>query len=269
MAAHHQPARCTGVVDVLYAGSLVPFVQQTLGPRFAQATGCRLVGYPGGSIELASQAASGVRRADVLVSASPAADVRLRDAGPASTRWYVSIARVPLVLGYNPHSRFAAALRSRPWYAVVTSPGFLLGRTDPALDPKGALSVDALRTAARETGRRGLDQLATQTTGVFPEETLLGRLAAGQLDAGFFYADEARDAGIPTVSLSPVSLSTTFTVTILGGAPHPGAALAFVRFLLGAAGRRMLAGDGFAVLSPPHLHGSGYPAAVASMSLAS
>jgi molybdate/tungstate transport system substrate-binding protein len=34
----------------------------------------------------------------------------------------------------------------------------------------------------------------------FPEQTLLGRLEAGQLDDGFFYSIEAREAGIPFIA---------------------------------------------------------------------
>ena len=254
-----------GDVDVLYAGSLIRLMEQDLGPRFTEATGYRFVGFSAGSVELANEIKSGVRQGDVLVSASPAVDATLEgEANGDWTSWYASFARVPLVLGYNPHSRFAGELRTRPWYDVVTSSGFLLGRTDPTLDPKGALSVEALRQVAGSSGNQGLLRIIDSTSGVFPEETLLGRLQAGQLDAGFFYANEAHDAGIPTVALTPVSLWTTFTVTVLDRASHPSAGVAFARFLLSAATRRTLAADGFSVLTPPTLHGTGVPAVVES-----
>jgi len=55
---------------------------------------------------------------------------------------------------------------------------------------------------------------------VFPEETLVGRLQAGQLDArAFFYANEAKEAGIPTVTLGAIQLAATYTVTVLDKAP--------------------------------------------------
>ena len=51
----------------------------------------------------------------------------------------------PLVLGYNPSSKFAQALRTKPWYDVIDQPGFLIGRTDPTTDPKGVLAVTGSR----------------------------------------------------------------------------------------------------------------------------
>jgi len=254
------------VVTVLYAASLLRPMEQQLAPRFAAATGYRLEGIPGGSDELAHDIETGIRSGDVFLSASPQVDVALEATagGHRWVSWYVDIARAPLVLGYDPHSRFASDLRRRPWFEVVTSPGFLLGRTDPVLDPKGALAVEALSQAAARTGERGLLAIAASSAGVFPEEALLGRLETGQLDAAFLYEDEARAAGIPTVSLSPVALGATFTVTVLAGAPHRAGALAFVRFLLGPTGRRILGDAGFAVLDPPVLHGTGAPQPIAT-----
>lgn len=264
-AGNHAP-RDRGTVNVLYAGSLVRLMEQDLGPRFTAATGYRFSGFAGGSVELAHEIESGVREGDVFVSASPGADAGLEgSAGGHWVSWFITFARAPLVLGYNPHSRFATALRTRPWYEVVTSPGFLLGRTDPVLDPKGQLTVQALRETARRTGDRTLLRTAEGSSGVFPEETLLGRLEAGQLDAAFLYKDEARAAAIPTVSLAPVSLAGTFTVTALTrGADAPGAR-AFVRFLLGRSGRRAFASAGFEVLDPPTLHGTGAPRSLSTL----
>ncbi len=247
-----------GTVDVLYAGSLVHLMEQQLGPRFTATTGYYFAGFAGGSAELANAVKSGVRRGDVFVSASPDVDRALE--GDANGRWvtgYVAFARSPLVLGYGPGSRFAAALRARPWYQVVTSPGFLLGRTDPVLDPKGQLTVQALRQTAQQTGEPALLEILAGSGTVFPEETLLGRLEAGQLDAGFLYADEAKAAGIPTVALSPVSLAATFTVAVLQHAPNEAGARSFVRFLLGSGGRRALGAAGFDVLDPPEVIGAG------------
>src|ERR1700693_3025261 len=61
--------------------------------------------------------------------------------------WYVAFAQSPLVIGYSPSSRFAAELQSKPWYEVMQEPGVRIGRTDPKLDPKGALTVQLLAQA--------------------------------------------------------------------------------------------------------------------------
>jgi molybdate/tungstate transport system substrate-binding protein len=78
---------------------------------------------------------------------------------------------------------------------VITEPGFLLGPTDPKTDPKGALTATALKDAAETYDDPKLAAIATSTSNVFPEETLVGRLQAGQLDAGFFYTSQTTPAG--------------------------------------------------------------------------
>jgi molybdate/tungstate transport system substrate-binding protein len=85
---------------------------------------------------------------------------------------------------------------------------------------------------------------------VFPEESLVGRLEAGQLDAGFFYANEAKEQHIPAVALTPVTKDATYTVTILKGARNAQGAEAFISFLLGTRGRAMLRAHGLTVLTP-------------------
>lgn len=255
-----------GPVDVLYAGSLTNLMEHQLGPAFERATGYHFVGFAAGSDELASEIADGVRPGDVFVSASPSADRRLTGAsGGHHVTWYLTLGSSPLVLGYEPGSPFAHQLRHRPWYDVVTEPGFRLGRTDPALDPKGALSATALTRTARAEHDPALRAVLGTTAGVFPEETLLGRLQTGQLDAGFFYTVEAAAAGLRTVPLSPVHLSATFTVTALHGSAHRAGAVAFVRYLLGPKGRAALARAGMRVATPPPLHGHGLPAGLRSL----
>ncbi len=242
---------------MLYAGSLVNVLEHELAPHFEAATGCTFEGFPGGSDELVSEIKGKVRRADVFVSATEAPDLALEGSRNGNwISWYETFARSPLVIAYNPHSRFASALRSKPWWQVVTERGFRLGRTDPKIDPKGKLTVQALEQASREHDDPALSRLAHTTSGVFPEEALLGRLEAGQLDAGFFYEVEA-DAvkpRLPTISISPISLSAAFTVTILAHSEHSAGAEAFVRYLLSAAAAARLRAAGL-LPSGPTLHG--------------
>jgi molybdate/tungstate transport system substrate-binding protein len=245
-----------GPVNVLYAGSLVQTMEQVIGPRFDAATGYTFTGFSAGSDALATQIKDGVQKGDVFISASPAVNQEL--AGTANgdwVTWYVTFATAPLVIGYNPHSTFAHDLKTQPWPKVVLMPGFLLGRTDPATDPKGKLAVTAMQQAAKRYNLPALTTLAASDTGVFPEETLVGRLQAGQLDAGFFYSAEAKAAGIPTVSLGPIKLSATYTVTVLNRAPNRAAAISFVSYLLGKKGQAALAAQGFKLVKPPTVHG--------------
>jgi molybdate/tungstate transport system substrate-binding protein len=249
-------ARASGPVDVLYAGSLQDLMQQVVGPSFTKANGYSVNGFSDGSDALASEIRGKTEVGDVFISASPSVNEMLE--GPANgawVSWYAGFATSPLVLAYNPSSRFAAALKSKPWYNVVGQPGFLLGRTDPATDPKGALAVEALDQAARAHHLPALASLATSSANVFPETSLVGELQAGQLDAGFFYGVEASAAHLTTVPLRGTDLSAHYTITVLNNAPHAAAARAFVAFLLGAAGRAILRRNGLVPTVPPTLSG--------------
>ncbi len=258
------PAR--GPVDVLYAGSLVNLMERDLGPKFTAATGYQYSGFGAGSAQVANQIKGGVRQGDVFISASPSVNTTLQ--GPANgnwVSWYASFAKGTLVLGYNPNSRFANDLKTKPWYQVVTEPGILVGKTDPVLDPKGQLTVQALNQAATTYNEPALAAKAHSTDDVFPEETLVGRLQAGQLDAGFFYSNEAKEAGIPTVSLGAIQLAATYTVTVLNRAPHQAGGVAFVNYLLGSKGKTILSSHGLILVNPPQRSGTGLPASLSSV----
>lgn len=256
----------SGPVNVLYAGSLVDLMQKQIGPGFEAATGYTFSGVSGGSSGLATQIKGKVNAADVFISAAPAVNDTLKgEANGDWVTWYATYASSALVLGYNPKSKFAAALKSKPWYEVITEPGILLGRTDPATDPKGKLTVQALNQAATDHSMPALGTIATSTSNVFPEETLVGRLQAGQLDAGFFYSSEASAAGFPTVPLTGIDLKAVYTITVLNRAPHPAAAEAFVKYFLGPQGQAALKKDAFTLTTPATATGTGVPASLHSV----
>jgi molybdate/tungstate transport system substrate-binding protein len=239
-----------GTVSVLYAGSLVNMMEHDLGPAFAAASHYSYQGVGAGSTELVSQIKGKVRMGDVFISASPKADALLQGTANGDwIKWYATFAKAPLVIGYNPQSSYAAQFRTKPWYKVITQPGIRVGVTDPKLDPKGKLTVEAMDKAAVQLGDPALKSAVSKFT-VFPEEDLVGRLEAGQLDAGFFYSNEAKEQHIPTVPITPVAASATYTVSILKGASNPSGAEAFVAYLLGPAGRATLQRHGITVLSP-------------------
>ncbi len=241
----------SGSVDVLYAGSLLDVMQQKIGPAFHRATGYSVAGISNGSSALASEIKGGTEVGDVFLSASIKVDATLE--GTANGNWvskYQEFGRSQLVLGYNPSSKFAALLRREPWFDVVDKPGFILGRTDPATDPKGVLAVDALLGVAQSFDLPQLAPLATSKSNVFSETSLVGELQAGQVDAGFFYQVEASAAHLRTVPLVGTSLFAKYTVAQLRNAPHPAAAAAFINFILGPEGRSLLRADGISPLVP-------------------
>jgi molybdate/tungstate transport system substrate-binding protein len=251
--ARAEPA---GAVKVLYAGSLVNLMEHGVGPAFGQAMGGRFLGFAGGSNGLANQIKGKLRQGDVFISANPKVNDDLMGAANGDwVRWYIAFAQSPLVIGYNPASRFAAELKVKPWYEVLLSPGIRIGRTDPKLDPKGKLTVQLLDHAEKVYKlpllAQGVLGGADNPEQVRPEENLVGRLQSGQIDVGFFYSTETSDLHIPSISLPPeVALSAHYTATVLQGAPNPTGAAKFVAFLLGPEGRQVMRAHGLDVTKP-------------------
>lgn len=244
-----------GTVRVLYAGSLVNVMEKTIGPAFATSTGYQYQGYGAGSSQIANELKAKTRQGDVFISADPAVDTKLMGAN-GFVSWYASFARSPLVLGYNPRSKFADQLKTKPWYEVVTQPGFKLGSTDPKLDPKGKLAAQAVQQIANDQHQPALAQQITGNLTVFPETDLVGRLQAGQLDAGFFYSIESNELNVPTAALTPIDLAAQYTVTGLNQATNPAGGAAFVKYLLGNQGTTTLKEHGFELTQPPQVSGN-------------
>ena len=245
-------ASAAGKVNVLYAGSLVNLMEHGVGPAFDKASGDTFQGFAGGSSGLANQIKGKLRQGDVFISASPKVNDGLMGAANGDwVRWYVTFAQSPLVIGYDASSKFAADFKSKPWYQVLMEPGIKIGRTDPKLDPKGALTVTLMKAAEAFYNSPGLSEKIIGTPDnpaqVLPEETLVGRLQSGQLDVGFFYSTETADAKIPALTLpAEIAPKAVYTATILHNAPNAAGADAFLVFFLGADGQRIMTEHGLA-----------------------
>ncbi|HUY06499.1 MAG TPA: substrate-binding domain-containing protein [Acidimicrobiales bacterium] len=244
-------AKVHGSVNVLYASSLQNILEHTVGPRFHRATGYSFVGYSGASGVLVNEEKAGVIRGDVFISAALAVNNALEGSANGNiASWYILFANSPLVIGYNSKSAFANALRKEPWYQVITRPGFRIGRTDPTVDPKGKLTVAALSAAEKIYASSAVGSVDARTSNIYPEQTLVGLLQSGQLDAGFFYRSEAKAAGIPFVTLGRIRFDASYTVTLLANGPNRAAGASFVHFLLGSSGRSLLLRSGLSVVRP-------------------
>ncbi|WP_419759968.1 extracellular solute-binding protein [Acidisoma sp.] len=245
-----------GTVNVLYAGSLVNLMEHGVGPAFDRADGGSFRGYAGGSNKLANEIKGKLLQGDIFISANPKVNFGLMGATNGGwVDWYVTFAQSPLVIGYNPSSRYAADLKSKPWYEVLQEPGIRIGRTDPKLDPKGKLTLELLKKASAFYKIPGLSEKVLgapeNSAQVLPEEDLVGRLQSGQIDVGFFYSTETTDLKIPALTLPPeTALSAHYTATILSGAPHAAAASSLLSFLLGPDGTAMMRAHGLGIVAP-------------------
>lgn len=243
-----------GTVKVLAAGSLSN-VMTLLGASFKKATGDTLQVTTMGSTAIATGIKAKTLLGDVFLSASVSADLSLE--GRANGAWithYSTFGTSPDVLAYSPTSSFAHALRTLPWYEVITASGFELGRTDPAVDPGGVLDDDALKGIGYAYNMPALLRIATNPRDVYGEDALPGLLQAGQLDGAFMYAVSAHAAHLPFVPLTGTrNLEADYTVATLKGAPDASAAATFVAWLGSPAASRILISQGLSVVT----HGAG------------
>lgn len=242
----------SGSVAVYYAASLQSILENSIAPAFHRATGYTFTGFAGGSGTLANEIKAGVSKVDVFISAAETTNLALE--GPANGSWvssFVVWGKSPLVLGYARQSSFAPLFKKMPWYSVLQQPGIRIGRTDPAVDPKGKLTTQAITAAAQIYNRPSIGAVISSPTNIYPEQTLVGLLEAGQLDVGFFYTSETKAAGIPTISLGQrIPLAATYTLALLKNAPDSPAAVAFADFLLGPVGSKILRREGITTLHP-------------------
>ena len=100
-------------------------------------------------------------------------------------------------------------------------PGIRVGQNRPQLDPKGMLTVEAVDNASKKLHDPALASGAEAPSQSSPRPRSSDACRPGQLDAGFFYAVEAKTAKLATVSLTPVYKVADYTVTILNRAPEP------------------------------------------------
>jgi molybdate/tungstate transport system substrate-binding protein len=265
----------------MYAASLESTMENKVKGAFQQSTGYTFEGEAKGSSALANEIKGHLHRPDIFISASPSVNTQLMGAANGNfVSWYINFARTELVIGYNPNSHFAADFQaaangSKLWYQVLEESGLRLGRTDPLLDPKGMATLYLFQLAESYYKQPGLERKILgadeNTTQIFAEEELVAHLGAGQLDAGFFYLNEAKQANIPyitlptQVNLGDPSLASTyatahwtnpktkvtskggpivFTITIPSTTQNKAGAIAFVNFILSAPGQALLQSTG-------------------------
>ena len=280
------PARANAppVVKVLHAGSLITLFQRGIIPAFA-GHGYEIQAEGRGSVANANLIKDGLKTPDLWISADDKVAGDLMHAAPNLVNWYATFATSAIVIGYSPKSKFAPALAGAgagkgSWLEVVTAPGFRLGRTDPAIDPKGYRTIIVNRLAESHYGARGFAARALgadrNDAQIFNDETILIRLENGDLDGAFLYQTEAVSRKLPFIALPAAinlgdpkfaahyaSASVTiegitrvgapigYALTIPRNAANPQGAAALVNFLLGTAqGRGLFKAAGLDLIAP-------------------
>ncbi len=295
-AEAQRPTLPAGPLIVYNAGSLAKPMRELLTAFATANPGVVPQQENSGSVEAARKITELGKTPDVIAVADYGVIGKLLV--PAHAAWYATFARNAMVLAYNPQSIGAREITPANWWQVVQRAGVRTGRSDPALDPNGYRTLMVLQLAERHYGKPGLAkalETAMPPKYMRPKEAdLTALLQSGELDYMWTYESIARTARLPFVALpDAIDLSNpdraaeyaaarvqlppakaggpplvftgepiVYALTIPMRAPHPGVAAAFVRFVLGPEGRRVLQANGFELLPRPLVTGTAPAAAL-------
>lgn len=231
------------IVSVLYAGSLVTPMEGPIKTALA-ARGIDFQGQGAGSKQLANFIASGLKNPDIFISVDP----KLVSGLGSKVATSRTFANTSLGLGWADASKFKALFQSvadgkTSVLSALQTPGLRIGRTDPALDPKGVYTIAAMTILAGGDGERRILGTDNDSSQVFPEEVLLTRIETGDIDVGFFYKTEAIARNlhfVPLPGAASMSDKVSYTLAIMRNAPHPDQAKAFADFIVEGEGKPIL-----------------------------
>jgi len=273
---------------VASAGSLQLLMDKYIGPPFIAQTGDEYQNQSAGSVGLAQEIAAGELTPNVFV---PIGSAPMALVEPTFTTWAVQFASSPLVVAYYPNGPYAPELKKisdgklpiADLFTLMATPGFKLGRTDPAVDSQGQGFVMMVQLAEQYLGISAATANAVlggsnDSSQIFSETALEPTLQAGELDAASAYLPQAVQLGLPYVALpdqinfgdpNNTSIYDAASMTLSTGKVAQGslldleasvlsttsnlatpAATAFVEFLLSSSTRSLLKKLGYTLLPP-------------------
>ena len=257
---------------------------------FARRSGAVVNEEHGASLELARRVTELQRIPDVIALADYEVFPELLV--PRATPWFATFARNRMVIAYTDRSRHAAEMTGETWRAVLQRPDVAVGRADPMLAPAGYRALLTFVLAESHYRDKGLARRLEART---PPAHMRGNaaelaalLSAGELDYIVEYESLARAQKFRFITLPPeidlgdqryASAYAAASVPVWNGkdsvtrrgtpilygisipraARHPGAAIRFVRFLLGEEGRALLRRGSVDALETPTVVGDSAP----------
>jgi molybdate/tungstate transport system substrate-binding protein len=275
-----------GDLVVFNAGSLAKPFNELLRAFKAKHPGVTIAQENSGSLEAARKLTELGKIPDVIGVADYGVISKILV--PKHAGWFATFARNSMVLIYTDQSVAAAEISAQNWWRVLQRPDVRAGRADPVLDPNGYRTLMSFQLAEKFYQQPGL---AARLERALPpkyirskEADLTALVQAGELDYSWSYLSIAKTAGVRHVALpAEIDLSEprladwyrqarvrlpgprrggadsvefqgepiVYALTIPRHAPHPGAALAFARFVLSPQGQAILTENGFLVLAKP------------------
>lgn len=273
----------SGEVIVLHAGSLsIPFAQ--IEKEFeAKYPDTDVIREAAGSRTTARKVTDLGRAADVVASADYTVIESLML--PDYADWYLNFATNEMAIMYTEDSTYADEINEENWYEILLKDGVEYGHSEPNADPCGYRSQLVWKLAELHYNEADLYQKLRKecpAKNVRPKETdLLALLEAGELDYIFIYRSVAQQHGMPFVTLpDQINLKTNkysdfyakaefdvsgkapgetitktgkpmvYGVTIPTNTPNRAGAEAFIEFLVGPEGRKIMVENGQPAINP-------------------
>ncbi|GAB6137754.1 tungstate ABC transporter substrate-binding protein WtpA [Halanaerobaculum tunisiense] len=223
------------------------------------------------------------RRADIVASADYTVIEELMV--PEFTKWRANFVTNEMAIMYTKHSKYGDKINEDNWYKILLKDDVEYGHSNPDVDPCGYRSQLVWKLAEKHYDEANLyerlDSGCPQENVRAKETDLISLLEAGELDYLFIYRSVAEQHGLPfttlpekinlktnqyadfykTVSyevsgkkpgetITKVGLPMVYGVTIPNNAPNREAANAFMEFLLGEKGQKIMKENGQPSIAP-------------------
>lgn len=251
----------------VYAAASLARPLAILADSFRAASNVPVRAEFGGSLELSRRITDLGATPDVILLADDEVIAALM---PAHVEWYVRFATSRLVVAYTGRSPGADSMTTESWPRVLTRAGVSIGRADSAIAPAGRHALRVLRRASDYYSDQGLSaRLLERSTVryVRPNATeLAALLEAGEVDFILEYESVARQYGFRYVPLpADLAPAVLYGAAIPRAAPRTGDATAFVAFLLGDRGTRLLRAANVEAMGVPVALGRNIPPEVSAL----
>ncbi len=258
-------------ITIFHAGSLsYPF--KIIAKKFTEKTGIKVYTESGGSRGIIRRVTELGKTPDIVASA----DYRLIKTMmfPEFADFLYEFATNEIVITMSPESKWLKKINKNNWYKVIQEKDFIIGHSDPELDPCGYRSLMVMQLAEKYYNEKGFYQKMRKKIGdkwIRPKSVeLLALLETGEMDAAFEYSSVALQHKLPFVSLpQKINLSSpeyedfyktakveltkksgkkviihgksiVYGITVLKKAPNKKEAEKFVEFLISREGRELL-----------------------------
>ena len=239
----------------------------------------------GGSVKMVKQVTVLHQPADIVAVADYSVIPKYMFKGDEGNKptadWSIGFLGNAITFIYTPKSKGAKEINADNWWKILSEPGVQIGRSNPNTDPSGYQTLQMLDLASRYYKQPDLEArvLANSPESNMrdTETDLISALQLGQIDYLAIYRSDAVQHHMESIDLPPqINLSDPkydadyakasaktkngelsgrpiiYAVTIPTTAPHPKLAQEFIAYLLGPAGQKVIAANGFIPLKQPY-----------------